>query len=64
MSSPPIVYLDTQDYSRFGDVLRGKADAATEGLFNALEARKRSGDAIFAVSMPIFGEKNLEYGIA
>lgn len=56
MSSPPIVYLDTQDYSRFGDVLRGKADAATEGLFNALEARKRSGDAIFAVSMPILGE--------
>ncbi|TWS94981.1 hypothetical protein [Reyranella sp. CPCC 100927] len=56
MSSPPIVYLDTQDYSRFGDVLRGKSDGATEALFTALVARKHSGDAIFAVSMPILGE--------
>lgn len=53
---PPIVYLDTQDYSRFGDVLRGKGVAATEALFLALEARKQAGDAIFAVSMPILSE--------
>lgn len=56
MLRPPIVYLDTQDYSRFGDVLRGKSDAATEGLFRALERRKEAGDVIFAVSMPILGE--------
>lgn len=56
MRSPPIIYLDTQDYSRFGDVLRGKSDGATEALFLALEQRKKAGDAIFAVSMPILGE--------
>ncbi|GGC32150.1 hypothetical protein GCM10011504_07920 [Siccirubricoccus deserti] len=54
--SLPIVYLDTQDYSRFGDVLRGKADISTEKIFNMLEARKRSGNVIFALSMPILGE--------
>lgn len=58
----PIVYLDSQDYSRFGDVLRGKADAATEALFLALEARKQAGDAVFAVSMPILGEL-LQYDV-
>jgi hypothetical protein len=56
MLLPPIVYLDSQDYSRFGDVLRGKADTATEAVFNELEARKRSGNVIFALSMPILGE--------
>ncbi len=56
ISSPPVVYLDSQDYSRFGDVLRGKADSATESLFESLEARKQGGDVIFAVSMPILSE--------
>lgn len=54
--SSPVVYLDTQDFSRFGDVLRGKADDVTETLFLALEAQAASGDAIFAVSMPILAE--------
>lgn len=56
MSRPPVVYLDTQDFSRFGDVLRGKSDAATEALFLELERRSKAGDAIFPASMPIIGE--------
>lgn len=56
MRTPPTVYLDSQDYSRFGDVLRGKSDAKTELLFLELEARKIAGDVVFAVSMPIIGE--------
>ena len=56
MASAPVIYLDSQDYSRFGDVLRGKSDSKTEALFLALEQRKQSGDAIFAVSMPLLGE--------
>lgn len=54
--SPPVVYLETQDYSRFGDVLRGKSDSATEALFLALEQRKQTGNAVFAISMPVFSE--------
>lgn len=53
---PPIIYLDTSDFSRFGDVLRGKSDDATEKLFLSLETRASKGDAIFPVSMPILGE--------
>jgi hypothetical protein len=54
--APPVVYLDTQDYSRFGDVLRGRADDATKALSRELERLKQDGDAIFAVSMPILGK--------
>lgn len=56
MFSSPIIYLDTQDYSRFGDVLRGRSDTKTEKIFRELERRKLSGEAIFAISMPILGE--------
>ena len=56
MDRPPIVYLDTQDFSRFGDVLRGKSDTATETLFLEVERRSKAGDAIFPASMPIIGE--------
>lgn len=56
MIRPPIVYLDTQDFSRFGDVLRGKADTVTEALFLEIERRSKAGDAIFPASMPIMGE--------
>lgn len=52
----PVIYLDTQDYSRFGDVLRGRGDIASERLFADLEARKAAGTAIFAVSMPLLSE--------
>jgi len=50
------VYLDTQDFSRFGDVLRGRSDAATEKCFVNLEAIRANGDAVFAASMPLIGE--------
>lgn len=53
---PLIVYLDTQDFSRFGDVLRGKGDAQHERLFNDLESRKLTGDVIFPVTMPLMSE--------
>jgi hypothetical protein len=56
MRSPPVVYLDTQDYSRFGDVLRGKSDASTELIFNKIEKIRISGDAIFVFSMPLMSE--------
>ena len=52
----PVVYLDTQDFSRFGDVLRGKEDADTERLFLTIEEKAKSKAAIFPVSMPILSE--------
>ena len=54
--NPPVIYLDTQDYSRFGDVLRGKSDSFTESIFISLENMVKNGDIIIAVSMPIFSE--------
>jgi hypothetical protein len=53
---PLVVYLDTQDLSRFGDVLRGKADVQHEKLFADLEARKLAGDVVFPVTMPLMSE--------
>lgn len=63
MKRPLIVYLDTQDLSRFGDVLRGKGDAQHERLFNDLEARKLSGDVAFPMTMPLMSEL-LQYDAA
>ncbi|MDG2532572.1 hypothetical protein P6144_02840 [Sphingomonas sp. HITSZ_GF] len=63
MKHPLIVYLDTQDLSRFGDVLRGKGDAQHERLFNDLEARKLAGDVVFPVTMPLMSEL-LQYDAA
>jgi len=54
--TPVLVYLDTSDYSRFGDVIRGKADSATESLFNELLALKKNGVAQFAFSAAILSE--------
>jgi hypothetical protein len=56
MHAAPVVYLDSQDFSRFGDVLRGKSDDATEKLFLDLETRAKAGSAIFSVSMPHYSE--------
>ncbi len=56
MAPPLVVYLDTQDYSRFGDVLRGKSNSETEALFRKLENYRAEGDVIFPISMPILGE--------
>ena len=63
MKRPLIVYLDTQDLSRFGDVLRGKGDAQHERLFNDLEARKLAGDVVFPLTMPLMSEL-LQYDAA
>lgn len=56
MTRPLVVYLDTQDFSRFGDVLRGKGDQASERLFVALEERRRVEGVVFAISMPLLAE--------
>lgn len=53
---PLVVYLDTQDFSRFGDVLRGRGDTASEQLFQTLEERRRTDGVVFAVSMPLLAE--------
>jgi len=53
---PLLVYLDSQDYSRFGDVLRGKSDAKSEALYRSLLDIGATGDAAFAYSMPVLGE--------
>ncbi|QDX25723.1 hypothetical protein FPZ54_06625 [Sphingomonas suaedae] len=50
------VYLDTSDYSRFGDVLRGKGDPQTERIFDQLIRLKEGGVAQFAYSMPVLSE--------
>jgi len=53
---PLVVYLDSQDFSRFGDVLRGKGDQTSEGLFRALEERRNAEGVVFATSMPLLAE--------
>ncbi|WP_404480406.1 hypothetical protein [Novosphingobium sp. BL-52-GroH] len=53
----PVVYLDSQDYSRFGDLLRGASkDDALSALFLDLVERKNRGEVIFAISMPVLAE--------
>lgn len=52
----PVVYLDTQDYSRFGGIIEGRGTPEDEGLFERLVAMAEAGDAIFACSMPIIFE--------
>lgn len=54
--SPPTVYLDTQDYSRFGTVIEGRGSAETEGLYKQLVALADAGDVKFACSMPVMSE--------
>lgn len=56
MTASPTVYLDSQDFSRFGNVLRGKSDPAMERLFAALEDRAQAGAVRFIASMPLLGE--------
>jgi hypothetical protein len=63
LTRPLVVYLDTQDLSRFGDVLRGKGDAQHEKLFDLIEARKRAGDVVFPATMPLICEL-LQYDAA
>lgn len=56
MAGIPFVYLDSQDFSKFGDVLRGKADASFERTFAELESRRAAGTVRFVISMPVLGE--------
>lgn len=56
MAAVPVVYLDTQDYSKFGDVLRGNGDPSLAAIFDELERRKLAGTVQFAASMPLLGE--------
>jgi hypothetical protein len=53
---PPIIYLDTQDWSRFGDVIRGRADTATGRLFEQFQRIEDRGEATFVYSLPILSE--------
>jgi hypothetical protein len=52
----PIIYLDTQDYSRFGGIIEGRGTPQDQSLFERLVAMAEAGDAIFACSMPIIFE--------
>ena len=54
--SPLTVYLDSSDYSRFGDVIRGKSDNQTEITYNKLIEFRSNGDVRFAYSLPIISE--------
>lgn len=56
MNNRIIVYLDSQDFSRFGDVLRGKSDKNHEDIFKYLKYLKDSGDVIFPITMPLMCE--------
>lgn len=53
---PLTVYLDTSDYSRFGDVIRGKGDNHTETIYNKLIEFRSNGDVHFVYSLPIISE--------
>lgn len=51
-----LVYLDTQDFSRFGDVVRGESSSALVEIFEDLKALRHAGMATFVVSMPLLSE--------
>jgi hypothetical protein len=56
MKRPLVIYLDSQDFSRFGDVLRDKSDIQHEELFRRLEAMKFAGDIVFPATLPLMCE--------
>jgi hypothetical protein len=60
---PPTVYLDTQDYSKFGDVLRGDDRNGLDQTFGDLCQLAEQGRATFVYSMPILSEL-LQYDAA
>jgi hypothetical protein len=53
---PLTVYLDTSDYSRFGDVVRGCSDADTGRLYHTLLEYRCNGSVNFVYSLPILSE--------
>lgn len=50
------IYLDTQDYSRFANVLLGGADSDTKQIFDLLLARVETGEIRPVYSMVILSE--------
>jgi hypothetical protein len=56
ISYPKTVYLDTQDFSRFGEVVRGKSDQPTKEIFEYLLTRLRKNEARFVYSMVTLSE--------
>jgi hypothetical protein len=53
---PITVYLDTQDYSRFGKVIDGKGPPEDEELFTCLRELRAKGVARFVYSVTILSE--------
>jgi hypothetical protein len=56
ISYPKTVYLDTQDFSRFGEVVRGKSDQPTKEIFEYLLTSSRKNEARFVYSMVTLSE--------
>lgn len=55
-SRAPVVYLDTQDFSRFGRVLEGKDRSGAKPIFERLLTMAEGGTASFAYSMGTLSE--------
>lgn len=53
---PLVVYLDTQDFSRFGDTIRGISDPEAADTFEQLVQLSESGQVVFPCSMPLISE--------
>ncbi len=53
---PAVVYLDTQDYSRYADVLAGRGPSELISVFDELIALRDAGHCVFAFSMPVMSE--------
>jgi hypothetical protein len=50
------IYLDTADFSKFGDVVRGRAEPSASSIFNRLLEFSESGVARFGYSMVTLSE--------
>ncbi|MFL6726126.1 MAG: hypothetical protein ACJ8FS_06395 [Sphingomicrobium sp.] len=55
-AAPVTVYLDTQDYSRFGDVIRGQSSDEFERVFEQLKSLRDRGRARFVYSAAVVSE--------
>lgn len=55
-TAAPTVYLDTQDFSRFGGVIRGKSDPEAAEIFERLRSHAVGGSARFVYSMATLSE--------
>ncbi|MCL6683758.1 hypothetical protein [Sphingomonas alba] len=55
-AAPKRVYLDTQDFSRFGELVRGKPDGQSKELFDYLLSKAGTGEVQFVYSMVTLSE--------